>query len=195
MALLQNTKPSLLAITLSEAKDHLRITHDNEDGVIIESIRGATNWVENYLGWRLLTQTWTLYLDQFPADIIRLPYPPLQSVTWIKYYDSNNVQQTYVENTDYRVDIYSYPARIEPINGWDGVYDKIVPVEIKFICGFTSADLIDDQIKGAIKLRLADLYENRQDAYLTIGSRIEMRPNTISAKNLLEPFKLYDSIV
>ena len=156
-------------------------------------IRSAVQWCENELNWKLTTQTWTYYLDCFPGDIIRMPYPPLQSVTSIKYYNLSNVLTTLTEDTDYRVDIKSKPARIDPINSWPSVYDRLNAVEILFVCGFASKELIVDDIKDAIYLRLADLYENRQNTQ--IGGANNAVQNTETSHNILMRYKLYNAVV
>lgn len=193
MALSLVTASLFEPISLYEAKNRLRISNEDEDDLVTSMIRGATKWAEHNLNWRLCTQTWKYNLDCWPSDIIRLPYPPLQSITHIKYYDSDDVQQTLVENTDYRVDTASKPARIEVINGWPSVYSKINPIEIQFICGFTSADLIDDDIKDALYLRIADLYEHRQDSYA--GGVNSIVVNSENAYSLLMRNKLYNAVV
>lgn len=194
MALSIVTQPKLWPVTLDEAKTHLRVTATDEDELIFDLIRGATYWAENYTRTRVLTQTWKYFLDKFPGDIIKLPYPPVASVTHVKYYNSSNVQTTLVEDTDYRVDTDSEPARIEPINAWPATYDKVIPIEIQFVCGYTHPDLVEDPIKSAIKLRMADLYENRQGGYVVNGS-LSVQKNTIVAEEILNDYKFYNSVV
>lgn len=195
MALSIVTQSTFEPISLKEAKDRLRITSEQEDDQILGMIRGATKWAEHQLHWKLCTQTWKYYLDTWPnysyegdePTIIRVPYPPLQSVTHVKYYNGSNVLTTLTENTDYWVDTVSYPGRIRPINGWPSLYSRMNPIEIQFVCGFDSADDIDEDIKDAIYLRLADLYEYRQDSI--IGT---VNKNTETAESLLMNHKLYN---
>ena len=193
MALTITTATTFDPIGLDEAKQRLRITGSDEDEVIAAMIRSAVQWCENELNWKLTTQTWTYYLDCFPGDIIRMPYPPLQSVTSIKYYNLSNVLTTLTEDTDYRVDINSKPARIDPINSWPSVYDRLNAVEILFVCGFASKELIVDDIKDAIYLRLADLYETRQNTQ--IGGANNAVQNTETSHNILMRYKLYNAVV
>lgn len=198
------SQPNFEPVTLDEAKDHLRITNDTEDEYLWHRIKAATQWVENKLNWRLCTQTWDYYLNDWPkcskpskyhpydsnTDIIEIPYPPLQSVTTFTYYDTDDTQQTLVEGTDFRLDTVDYPGRIEPINGWPGVYDKVLPIQITFVCGFTKTDDIPQQIKDAILMRVADLHSNRQSTVIAMGS-VNKVDNTTTAENLLMDFKIY----
>jgi uncharacterized phiE125 gp8 family phage protein len=180
-------------VGLKETKDRLRVSTSEEDDLILNMIRGATKWAEHELNWRLCTQTWKYFLDCWPYDIIRMPYPPLQSVTHIKYYDGDDAQQTLVEGTDYRVDSESYPARIEPIDSWPTIYDKVLPIEIQFVCGFANTEEIAEDIKDAIFLRTADLYEHRQNSYA--GGVNNIVSNMETAHDLLMRYKLYNEVL
>ena len=193
MALSIVTAPTFEPLRISDVKDRLRITGTQEDTEILQMIRGATKWCEHELNWRLCTQTWNYLLDFWPVDIIRLPFPPLQSITHIKYYDADNVQQTLTVTTDYLVDTDSYPARIEPVNSWPGIYNKLLPIEIQFICGFSDVVNIAEDIKDAIYLRVADLYEHRQNSSMGSG-RQSMVENTEPSHNLLMNYKLYNEV-
>ena len=193
MALSIVTAPTFEPLKITDVKDRLRITGTQEDNEILQMIRGATKWCEHELNWRLCTQTWNLFLDWWPVNVIRLPFPPLQSVTHIKYFDVDDVQQTLTVTTDYLVDSESYPARIEPVDSWPGLFNKLNPIEIQFICGFSDKDDIAEDIKDAIYLRVADLYEHRQNSSMGSG-RMAMVENTEPSHNLLMNYKLYNEV-
>lgn len=204
MALKIYSHPAFEPVSVDEARDHLRLTATDEDAIIANIIKAATRWAEDYTGYRFCTQTWTFTLDSFPYkptrvfngkpyddyEIIKVPYPPLQSVTHIKYYDTSDVLQT-LSASDYRVDTESEPGRIQPVESWPDTYDKINPVEIRFVCGWDDVDDIDDQIKTAILLRVSDLYENRQDSYVTMGP-LSIQKNSFTAMNQLDMLKIFD---
>ena len=93
-----------------------------------------------------------------------MSYPPLSSVTSIKYYDTDETVATF-SSSNYIVDTHSEPGRIElqysevwpstvlrPING----------VEIIFVAGYGAASAVPDVIKHAIKILIAHCYENRE---------------------------------
>ena len=193
MALSRVTDTTFEPLTLKQVKDRLRITSEQEDDIVLSMIREATKWCEHELNWRLCTQTWKYFLDCWPGDIIRMPYPPLVSVTHIKYYDGDNAQQTLVLDTDYRIDTASFPARIEQIISWPTIYDKVNPIEIQFICGYANVEDIDEDIKSAIYLRIADLYEQRQDSIA--GGVNNIVKNMNGAHSLLMNHKLYNEVI
>ena len=161
-----NTGPSKEPVTVDQVKKHLRIMTSDDDAYINSLITPARKQVEYDLRRALITQTWTMYLDQFPGngEYIRLPYPPLQSITYIKYYDTNNEQQTW-SSDEYEEDIYSHPARIAETHGYNypSTYSRLNAVEIKFIAGYgDDATDVPETITQAMYLLLGHWYENRE---------------------------------
>jgi hypothetical protein len=98
---------------------------------------------------------------------IVLPYPPLQSITHLKYYDTDNVQQTW-SNTNYTVGKFINQKGFIEIK--DGVstpdlYNRSDAIEIKFECGYgSSASDVPQAIKQAILLIVGRMYELREDS-------------------------------
>lgn len=96
--------------------------------------------------------------------MIEIPLPPLQSVTFLKYYDENNAQQTLV-NTRYQVDTVSEPARlIIDTAGWPNIYSRANAVTVEFVCGYGVAGSdVPASLRAAMLLHIGDLFENRQN--------------------------------
>ena len=65
--LIRTVAPAKEPVTLAQAKSHLRIEDDvTDDDVLIEDIiKQATDYVEKVTGLSLITQTWKLVLDRF----------------------------------------------------------------------------------------------------------------------------------
>lgn len=69
------TPPTALVITLAEAREHLRVSHDDEDLLIQSLIDAAVSWLDGWdgvLGRCIMPQTWRIS----PADLtagFRLP--------------------------------------------------------------------------------------------------------------------------
>jgi uncharacterized phiE125 gp8 family phage protein len=133
--------PSQYPITLAEAKKQLEIDDADtaHDTYVDALLRAATGQAEQYLHRRLVTQTWKLYLNEFPScDYITLPFGRLQSVTHLKYTDSDDDQTTF-STDNYSVDTVSEPGQIVL------KYEKVWPtvtlannnaLEIQFVCGY-----------------------------------------------------------
>src|SRR4051812_14255213 len=109
------TAPNTEPVTLAEAKTHLRVTAADDDTYITALIKGARQHCEVVLNRALLQQDWDLFFDCFP-DVIRVPMPPLQSITSVKYIDLSGTLQT-LDPTGYAVDKNFEPGRIKPAYG------------------------------------------------------------------------------
>jgi len=135
------TAPAQLPVSLDEAKDHMRVTVTLDDGYIQGLIIAATSYVEEVLRRKLITQTWKLFMDNWPdGNYFELPYGQLQSVTHIKFTDSDDtVQTTFDEDDEWTSDTDSDPGRVVLKYGevWPG--DTLAaenPIETQFICGY-----------------------------------------------------------
>lgn len=174
MQLTLHVAPSGSLVTLAEAKAHLRIEHTAEDAYLPALIATAEALVAGRDGWTgraLLTQTWKLTLPGFPsASCLRLPLPPLRSVTHVKYYDSANVQQT-LSSADYSVLTADTPGRLElnATAGWPGVYTRPDAAEVQFEAGYGTAGDVPAPIKHAVLIVLGALYANRGDMGGTVA--------------------------
>ena len=146
------TAPTVLALHLNEVKAHLRIepTDNNEDALIMAYLRAAIDTIDGRDGWlgrALCTQTWDYALDSFPSSgrfnqyaAIMLPLPPLQSVTSVKYFDSDGNEQTWAASK-YTVSGANDwgPARVVPAFGevWPTIRDIPDAVVVRFVAGYT----------------------------------------------------------
>lgn len=146
--------PTIEPITLDEAKQQARITDINGDTLLVSYISTAREAAEAYMGRGLLTQTLKFVLDAF-ANVMQLPMAaPLQSVTSVNYYDTAGVQQT-LATSFYDIDTVSRPGRVvlKPSQSWPSVQSdrRVGSVEIVYVVGWTSADLMPERIKQGIR--------------------------------------------
>ena len=187
-----NTAPTVEPVSLTEIKRHVRIEPNDEDNDIYlyNLISVAREQVEMITWRKLITQTWYGYLNDWPSgDYIELPFGSLQSVTAVRYTDVDASQSTwssaeYIVGTDYQkgritlADGYAWPnENLYPSN----------PIEIEFVCGYGLADSVPNQIKHAIKLMVAELYENREVSLVGVAFQ---QFDTIN--NLLSNYRLND---
>ena len=135
------TLPAQYPISLAEGKKQCEIddTDTAHDTYVKSLIMAATGQAEQYLHRRLVSQTWKLYLDQWPGgDSIILPFGKLQSVTSIKYKDEDGTEST-MDSGEYIVDIQSEPGLItlDYQESWptDTLYPSN-PIKIEFVCGY-----------------------------------------------------------
>lgn len=158
---------------------HCRVTTNDDDDLLADLIKAAREHAEEHTGWQLITTTWALFLDCFPGSYgeIEVPYPPLQSISHIKYYDGAGDLQT-LSADDYQVDIKSKPGRIMPVENatWPTTQSqKYNAVEIEFVAGFgTKGTDVPQGIRQAILLTVGHWYENRESVVIGQGTAIEV---------------------
>lgn len=164
MALKLITPATDLAVSLAEAKIHLRVETTDEDALITSLIMAAAEQAEQYTGRALMPQTWELTLDAFP-DAFELTRLPVASITSVKYWDTAGTQQTLgtarytLDNTD------DYgPAYVVPVYGdtWPDTRAQINAVAVRYVAGYANVAAVPDSIKAWIKLQVSAMYENRE---------------------------------
>ena len=168
------TEPTAEPITLEQARLHLRLdaegspaTHPDDTLVegLIKTAREYLDGDDGLLGRCLMTQTWELVMDQFPGCEIRVPLPPLQSITSVKYDDLDGVEQT-IASSNYIVDnvAKNKPGWIVPIAAyaWPATLDRINGVRVRFVAGYGNAAQIPTPIIHAMYLWIGHLYGNRE---------------------------------
>jgi len=165
------TPSAVDALSLVEAKAHLRVSHTDDDTLIAALTKAACTYAEAFLGRALIDQTWDLYLDTFPtgADTeIKIPLPPLIEVTSVTY-DQPSGLAAVIDPGDYYVDSVSQPGWVVTSGGftWPTPLDAINAVRIRFRAGYVDnnsppGNAVPEDIKSAIKLTLASLYEQRE---------------------------------
>lgn len=167
-----------------------------EDALLEIYIQSAREIVEDETRRALFTQTWDLYLDEFPTeDYIKLPFGNLQSVTSIKYKDTAGTETTMTVTTDYLVETNgSKCGRIVLPWGvsWpSGELYPSNPITIRFICGWTTTALIPSKIRNAVLMTAVDLWQNRESQTFSNNSaqKYEINP---TVQKLLWNEKLWE---
>ncbi|MDK1489373.1 head-tail connector protein [Sinorhizobium sp. 7-81] len=151
--------PAGPAVTLAEAKRHLRVLHDDDDADIAAMVAAAEASIEgpNGIGIALLPQTWRMSLDHFPCEIV-VPLGPVTSICSITYTDTDGNSASV---SSWRTDFDVQPLRIWPARDmvWPSSVCEPGAVKVTFVCGYaeTPADL-----KAALKLLIGHFYENRE---------------------------------
>ena len=162
MSLVITTEPAVEPVTLTEAKAHLRVEHDEDDSTIGRLITVARRYFESVTWRQLVTATYALKLDAFPCGGVIVPRPPLQSVSSITYEDENDATQT-LATTEYTVDAASFPGRIVPAfeESWPSTLGHINDVTITYVAGYGLAASVPAEIKQILLMHVWDMYHNR----------------------------------
>jgi uncharacterized phiE125 gp8 family phage protein len=196
MALTLITPPTAPVVTLAEMKAYLHVDHDDEDTTITALVQAVTQHLEGRDGWlgrALMTQTWDLTIDQFPARELRIPLPPLQQVVFVNYYDTNGIEQTF-SSMDYTVDLASVPGWVvlNASSRWPTTLPGINMVRVRFVCGYADdgnspPNNVPAPIKVAIVRMVASHFDTREA--VIVGQTAMKVPG--AAEALLAPYRTW----
>jgi uncharacterized phiE125 gp8 family phage protein len=191
-----DTEPTVEPITLTEAKEQLRIDHSDHDTMITGLIQAAREHIESMCARAIVQQTRVAYFDQWPGDkVFHLLYPEIRSITHIKYTDSAGTQTTY-SSDNYNLDPGSEPGRV--VRGYGKTWPTVTlnnedyPIEIKYVCGYApdeSASPTDqtgnvpERIKVACRLLTVSFYGGMPEDY--------SRYRDTAVENLLRPYRVW----
>lgn len=218
MALKLVTAPATDPVTLEQAKAHLRVDFTDDDLLIEALIDAATQYCDGpkgFLGRALVSQTWDLYLDEFPCrhgesffrhgrihrghhSRIEIPLPPLIDIGGVFYLDGSGDEQE-VDQSSYTVDPYDEPAKVVPNNGaWPIAACMPNAVRVRFTAGYVDAtnspaiDAVPGPIKAAILMHIGDLYANRET--MLSGQRAAAVTLPWASEQLLRPYRFTLSV-
>lgn len=189
MRLTLTDAPNDYPVTIERANLHLRLEGDEataDQPLVNAMIKAATLSAENFTRRQLVTATYEIRFDMFPWEI-RFPRAPLQSVTSVKYFDTDGNLQT-VLTDDYQVDIHSTVGRVVPVanTSWPDTNEQLNAVVVKFVAGYGDPDDVPEQIRSAIRLTIGHLYEHRED--VIVGVTATELPK--GAEALLWPYRI-----
>jgi len=169
-----DTAPTAYPVSVAEIKAHAIIEHTADDTLIDMYLKAAISDLDpphGILGRAMMEQTLIAYLPGFDDDRIYLPFPPLVSVTSVKYQDSDGVEQT-VDSSTYEVITGAEPGYIAILDGedWPTDEDDIEhPVWIKYkagypsvVVGLTTTIMVPQGIRFYIMLLVAEMYRQRE---------------------------------
>jgi uncharacterized phiE125 gp8 family phage protein len=166
-----------------------------EDSLLTDIITAAREQAENILRRNLLTQTWDYYLNKWPDEyFVKIPGGNLQSISSVKYKNSDGTETTMIVNTDYLVEtngdqcgrvVLPYGVSWPSFTPWPSN-----PITIRFVGGWTAAASIPSAIRAAIKMIAADLFENREGQILNQTMQSYQPNKTVNA--LLGAYRLWD---
>lgn len=197
------TPPAEYPVVLGDLVSvHIKVNEtDDEANLITEFIKTATELVEDYIQRQLMQATWEYQMADFckldAQGYLTLWKAPLVSITSVKYFDSDNEEQT-LAPSEYQVDTTSLPGRIRFNGNIPGVYDRPDAVKIRFVAGYGNdgddageqrtaiSDYRASRAITAILRCVADFYEHRQDE-----SRDKAYLLNENIKAWLTPLRLY----
>lgn len=182
------TPPMGEPLSLADAKAFLRIEHDAEDDLIAALIAAARTQIEAQTRRALMTQTWRLTRDVWPASGTLPVLPvPLRAVTAIGVYDSAGMLQM-LNVADFDIDTASAPARLAFARGAPPTPGRInggIEIDIEAGYGDDSED-VPEPLRQAIRLLVTHWYENRR--LIAASGEVASLPASVAA--LIAPFRV-----
>jgi len=182
------TPPAIEPLSLAAAKAFLRIEHDDDDDVIDALITGSRIHVEAQTRHALITQTWRLVRDCWPAGGVLPVLPvPLRMLVAARVYNAEGEVQA-IPLDRFTVDTVSAPALIVSASGVPPVPGRAVAgIELDFEAGYgDSGTDVPEPLRHAVRLLVAHWYENR--ALISATGEIAVVPAAVSS--LLAPYRV-----
>jgi uncharacterized phiE125 gp8 family phage protein len=151
--------PEALPVTLDQIRAHLRIDGEAQDSYLLELAEAATALVEAESGKLMITQSWRVFLDEWPESaVVELPLAPVRAVSAFTVYGQDDSPLA-VAPESWHADLISEPARLA---GLASIYSfrKINGFEIDLLCGYgDTATEVPDQLIRAVLLAVAHWFE------------------------------------
>lgn len=164
--------PAVSIVSLAEAKIHLRVEHDDDNGYIETLIAAAQGWIDGPAGWlgRSVGVQTLEVVDEHPTcPIVRLPYPPIIEVL-----------EASAGGADVPVDGYIPGAAAF---SFGMTLDQGAPVRVKYRAGYATPPA---PIRVAVLMLAGQWYRSREAS--TDKTLTEM-PFGVAA--LLAPFRVW----
>lgn len=185
------TAPSVEAVTLAEAKAHLRIEHDDDDDTLAAMIEAAREHLEGFNGATkraFVEQAWRVAVPGADGSgRLFAPVSPASAFTLIQYYPPDSDTLTTATAGDFRLISAPDWAYIEPKAGksWPSLDDRPDALQAVFTCGYgDEAEDVPAPLRHAIKLLVGHLYENREEF---TALRLDRLP--FGVESLINPYR------
>jgi uncharacterized phiE125 gp8 family phage protein len=176
--------PAEEPLALAAAKQWLRVEHDDDDDLVAALITAARLQAEAETRRLLVSQRWRLVMDFWPAGgSVAVPLGPLLSVEAARVHAADGSEialdiEPIVVNAAAQPPRLTLPTRPVP-RGEAGV-------EIDLVLGYGDAADVPEPFRQAIRLILADWYDNR--ALLPPPGNAQQLPAAACA--MLAPYKI-----
>lgn len=165
LAPVRTIAPATSPVSLAWAKEHLRVTSDDEDSLIAALIDAAVSHLDGWsgiLGRCMVSQTWRQDYDGFYSCGMKLPFPDVQSVV-VAYTDENGASQTLAGSNYHLVNEVGGTRVILSDGGtFPGTADRPDAVRVTMVAGYGTADDVPPALQAAILLHVGHLYVNRE---------------------------------
>jgi len=184
VSLTVTSQPASEPVTTADAKLWMRVDDSDDDALIARLLKNARRRVEEWARVACLPQTLRYAIDGPPVDslsgeayrwwtqdgpdrrwgrIVELPRYPLIGVTSIIGYNDDGTSETLAASA-YWVDTNARPGKVglKSSSVWPIMLRSIDGLVFTYTAGWADAAAVPDEIKDAILITTAYLYENRE---------------------------------
>lgn len=183
------TAPSLEPVGVQEVKTQLNLDTSDDNILIQDFITMAREEIERRTNIAMITQSWRLVMDRWPAGLepwwdgvrqgslaslygpnahraLEIPHWPLQSITSLTTYDESSNSTAVTVATVFDVDTYSRPGRLSLKSGqvWPTATRPVNAIDMVYVAGYgANGTYVPAPIKRAVRQMAAWLYSHRGD--------------------------------
>lgn len=171
-------------VTLTDAKEHLRVTGSAEDDLISALVSAASDFIGEYSGRVLSSETWKIMAPAFDGTV-KLPKSPLISVTEIGYFDTSGAALT-ADLSDFSTVICDDWSYITPKSGKSWPSSDTVRLDgasITFTAGYS---VLPPALRMAVLLMIGHYFENRST--VNVGNIVANLP--LAVDSLVSAYRL-----
>lgn len=172
-------------VSLAQLKEHLKITFSNDDSYIQDLGLAAQQRLEDFCNIFILETSLVQYGNTF-NDLNILYKSPLLNDTFAVKYKSGGAWVDFTSSSElvwklkpsriYLKDNNSIPTTDDVFQAW----------KCEYKAGWNNVQAVPQPIIQAIKIMVADMYENRQS--VIVGKIVSEIPRT--AQYLMNPYKV-----
>lgn len=150
--------PATEPVTLTQAKAHCRVDHDDNDTLITALIKSARAHIEAACAVRFAARTGATFKCDGFSDMARLPEAPVSSITSITYLDTDGASQTLSTNVyELRADGIDAGIVLKSNQSWPAIQVGS-RITVTAALGYSTAP---EDIYHALLMLIAHWYESR----------------------------------
>lgn len=156
------TADNELPVTLQQAKNQLDIVNQDDDDEIRLCLNAAVDYCERVTGRSLrVSHTVVQSYSQWPCSPVRFDWQPAYTVSSVKYYDTDNTEQT-VSSSLYRLVQGNVASKLEFDQDFTfpSLYARSDAVKVTYLAGYSTISDVPAAAQKAVLLVLENTYGN-----------------------------------
>lgn len=172
------TPPASEPLSLDDVKSFLRVTHDDDNAVILSMITSARQTAELYCRRSFLRTAWKLYVRTATYEDIRIPHGPVQEITQVVSVSHGDPAETVIDSV-----AYVFSPAFQCLHFKTPRSDD--EIRIDYIAGYgDAAEDVPEPLREGMRIHIAALYEGHVSG-ATIPNGAKYRYNSYRMPRLI----------